>query len=479
MVKILRNFLIGMLLLILLSGVGVAADLWVFKRVLGLPILTELLPWPMQIGLKIKTIREQTPIIDRVVIVPDTATFMSEIKKWSYGGHWPILIDDPKYTPLFLARFKPEETIRVPAVKTPLPKGEKLQELMINTVANTWGTGNEVALRYQWSSLGWEPPGIVITSETDPAWPAAVALAADRGQPLAFLADDFGKPNDTLDEDRFEKLKTTITEIGQASGYSYQHLGDTIDTVTIVRDMAVKYNTILRENEQLAVTDGLGRHNDGKRWAIVGWIYGSPSHAVYQAMCGIFIDIQSALLYDSYPSEGSWKEYEMDTPKQKLSDQWMPVKFIKRPESGVKTWLKLVSQPLDSDLIFVNSRGNKDDFFVGDGNVTFKDVPKLKSPAIVHFLHSWSATAPTDINTVAGQWLENGAYAYVGSVHEPFLTAFVPPKTIVERMQSYSPFLVAARHLDKAPWKITTIGDPLITLTKKPDRYSPKAAPYK
>ncbi|MFP3386816.1 hypothetical protein, partial [Tritonibacter sp. SIMBA_163] len=80
----------------------------------------------------------------------------------------------------------------------------------------------------------------------------------------------------------------------------------------------------------------------------------------------------------------------------------------------------------------------------------------------MYLIHSFSATRPDDVNTVAGRWLNYGVYAYVGSVDEPYVTGFVPPEAMIARLSRQVPFLVSSRYVDTPPWKITTIGDPLM-----------------
>ena len=77
---------------------------------------------------------------------------------------------------------------------------------------------------------------------------------------------------------------------------------------------------------------------------------------------------------------------------------------------------------------------------------------------------------PDDGKTVGGRWLERGVYAYVGSVDEPYLEAFVTPRLLTNRLQMLTPFLIAAREIAAPPWKITTIGDPLMTILKPTPR---------
>jgi len=69
--------------------------------------------------------------------------------------------------------------------------------------------------------------------------------------------------------------------------------------------LAVKYQHTENVKEILAVTDGLARHPDGQRWAIVGWIYGSS----VKTIPGDVLDLpysETALLYNSYPMEQVW-----------------------------------------------------------------------------------------------------------------------------------------------------------------------------
>lgn len=434
-------------------------------------------PWPVQTGLRINTLRHNIPIVNRVVIVPDEATFLAAIQKWNLKGHWPILIEDNKYTPMFIERFQPAEIVRLPSIKQQLPKSQKLQELMLKAAAAAWNVPDTTTLKTKWIQLGWEPPGVVITSENDPARTAAVALAAARGQPLVFLEGNFGKPNDTLNQQQWQTLQTAVKTAVESTGYFYSQLGDAIDTLTIVRQLAVKYQSPEKPDEQLAVTDGLGRHPNGERWAAAGWIYGSEVRSTYQAMCAIFLDTQTAMLYDSYPKEGSWGKYEMNSAASGLKTIGVNVELVQLPEASLEKWRSLASKAWEFDLILMNSKGYPKSFQVGNGDASVEDIPKLRFPAVVHAIHSWSAAAPDDKDTVAGRWLENGAYAYVGSVNEPLLSAFIPPKLMVDRLLRSAPFLIAARQLESPPWKIATIGDPLMSIGKPKPRIPPNQQP--
>ncbi|MGB8691337.1 MAG: hypothetical protein WCD53_29000 [Microcoleus sp.] len=475
MKKKLKFKLLTIALLLCLSQQLIACSL--LKKPFQLPASAKQEPWAVQTGLRVNILRDNIPIVNRIVLVPDEATFLAAIQKWNLKGHWPILLEDNKYTPMFLKRFQPAEIVRLPSIKQQLPKGQKLQQLMLNASAAAWNATNTQTLKAKWTELGWEPPGVVITSENDPARIAAVALAADRGQPLVFLEGNFGKPNDTLNQQQWQTLQTAVTTAVESTGYFYSQLGDAIDTITIVRQLAVKYQSPEKPEEQLAVTDGLGRHPNGERWAAAGWIYGSSVRSIYQVMCSIFLDSQTAMLYDSYPKEGSWEKYEMNSASSGLKTLGFDVQLVEKPESSLQKWRTLASKEWEFDLILMNSKGYQKSFQVGNGDALVEDLPKLKFPAAVHMIHSWSAAAPDDQNTVAGRWLENGAYAYVGSVNEPFLSAFIPPKLMVDRLLRSAPFLIAARQLESPPWKVATIGDPLMSIGKPKPRIPPTQQP--
>jgi len=442
-----------------------------------LPASAKQEPWPIQTGLRAAIVRAKIPTVNRVVLVPDEATFLAAIQKWNLKGNWPILIEDDKYAPMFLQRFQPEEIVRLPSIKEQLPKGKQLQELMLSAAATAWNATDTQTLKAKWTQLGWEPPGVVITSENDPARSAAVALAAAHGQPLVFLEGNFGKPNQTLNNTQWKTLQRAITKAVESTGFFYSQLADPIDTITIVRELAVKYQSPQKKDEQLAVTDGLGRHFNGERWAAVGWIYGSEVRSIYQAMCAIFLDSQTAMLYDSYPKEGNWAKYEMEEAASGLKTIGLNVELVQKPESSLEKWRSLASKPWTFDLILMNSKGYPKSFQVGNGDASVEDLPKLQFPAAIHMIHSWSASDPDDTNTVAGRWLVNGAYAYVGSVHEPFLSAFIPPKLMVDRLKRGTPFLIAARQLQSPAWKVATIGDPLMSITKPRQRIPPTQQP--
>ena len=446
-------------------------------------------PWPVRPGLRIAALRAKVPTVDRVVLVPDEATYLEALGEWSLKGRWPVLFEDDEYAPMFIRRFKPAEVIRKSATTNRIPRDKALEEAMGRVVCRAWSTRDDAGAaeteaapttKQRFEQAGWTPPGVVMTSVKDAAWPAALALAADRGEPLAFLDEGFGPVNGSVSAADWPRLEAQVTALVAATGYPYDQLGDAIDTITIVRALPAKYVTPddPAGNSRNAVTDGLARRADKTCWAYAGWIFGPAPRATYMAMCSIFLQPESALLFDTYPPTPGWSRYAMDTPAAALEEVGLKVQHVASPASTAAAWGNLAPRGVNADLILINTKGNQNWFSATDEKrVYVHDVPILNAPAIVHFIHSWSCIAPENRDTLAGRWLERGAYAYVGSVHEPSLGAFVPPEVLVERLRASIPYLIAARVWGTVAWRVATIGDPLMTILHPVPRAAPDARP--
>ncbi len=441
--------------------------------------------WQVRVGDRASKVASYAATIDRVVLVPDQATFLTAISMWGFkNGRWPILIEDDFYTPIFIRRFQPQQILRLPGVGSDsLPKDPAaLQSKMLHAVSWIWRNPAESRTQAEGLAAGeytnpqdiynqaeWLPPGIVITSATDPAWPAAVTYAASYGQPLLFLEGDFGQPNDTLDPQKWATLNTAVEDLVRTTGYQYQTLNDDIDTLTIVRQLAARYRSADDPQEILAVTDGLARQADARRWAMTGWQFGSSVRSVFAAMSSIFIRPQLPLLIDTYPADDPrYAKYRQDAAPAPLQAIQMHPQLINNDQANLNTWHEAFEHGFVHDALLVNSSGQPDQFKLTANTPGYtQDIPILRHPASVYFVHSWSAKQPDDLNTIAGRFLDNGAIAYVGAINEPFLQAFVPPTQLAERLKIGTPFLLAARFENLVPWKILTIGDPLATFKPK------------
>ena len=91
-------------------------------------------------------------------------------------------------------------------------------------------------------------------------------------------------------------------------------------------------------------------------------------------------------------------------------------------------------------------------------------MPRGQS-TVVSIIHSFSAADPLDPSTLAGRWLENGAYIYFGAMNEPFLNAFRCPRLVAELAASEIPLSAVLRQgpyeAFGRPWRLVYLGDPL------------------
>jgi hypothetical protein len=80
-------------------------------------------------------------------------------------------------------------------------------------------------------------------------------------------------------------------------------------------------------------------------------------------------------------------------------------------------------------------------------------------------IHSFSAADPTDLQTIAGRWLAQGAFVFYGSMNEPFLHAFRPPRLVADLIEAGAPLVAALRQGESEPfgfpWRLVYLGDPL------------------
>ena len=451
------------------------------------------LPWPMQLGLRSAFLKERIPVLDRVVLVPDVATFVAEVGKWSLEARWPVLIEDDRYTPLFVRRFAPRQLLRVASVDEPMPESpERREQFANNAMRRVWAAQvGDDDMRDAYKRVNWIPQGIVLTDFSDPAWPAALALAAGRGQLLHGIEGDFGWPNGAMNGLQIAQLENSITTAFRESGYSYESLGDELDALTLCFSMSVRTNAPLPpalkpppssvrnpgEASATSVTDLLCRNANGERYAMTGWIFGDTVRTTYMAMCSLFIDRDSVLLLNSYSNNGNWGVYGIDGAVELLEEGGYTVRGSFAGDEVALEGVRrhFMRGPQADVLIFNTSGGERQMNLASNTRGGTRDIPALIVPLALHMIHSFSLHSPGNLETIGARWLDRGVYAYVGSCDEPFLHAFVTPFAMVERVRAMVPFLVASRHWDgpmSRAWRIVTIGDPLM-LIEPPSRKSP------
>jgi hypothetical protein len=439
------------------------------------------IPFPLRFGARSEWLAQKQGVLNQVVLVPDGATYLDEIRQWTIDRRWPVLIEDDHVTPLFLQSFAPERVFRRASIGA-MPPVEARAAAIEGAAAHAWTPG-AASMKEALAGRGVPSIGVVLYDPADPAWPAAVALSAGRGQVLVPLTGNWGAPNDQLDPDRTTALCDAVRDAVAGTGLAWNGLGDEVDAVTICRSMAGKGTPgeriefaspfgPARRNEPIATTDAVCRIADGRtprRWAIAGWIFGSEARSAYAAMCSLFLVQKSAWLNDcpAYPSNAGVRQYEVGEATSLLGKAGFTAETIRFAPGGIVSWRQRAAAGWSPDLEFINSMGNQDTFTIlKDHDSSVREIPAIGRPMGLHMIHSFSLAAPESPICVGARWLDHGVFAYVGAVHEPMLNAFVPPALVAQRIAVGVPLLVAGRWLEGEGdrcWRVQTIGDPLWT----------------
>ena len=442
-------------------------------------------PPPLKLGDRVMANDRQMRVTPVVVLVGNRASFIDAIGAWTPTTRFPVLVDDG--TPetaedigRFVRAFAPERVVRWTSEREdPDRKGAESFKFgpidqLTGAVAKAWDQDNAdvPALIKHWRDGKRPPPGVVIVNPNDTAWAAGVALAAHRGQ---VILPDINYPlgiDSALSAAGADGLEELIEGKCRELGLEWSSLADEIDAVTIAANAPAK--VAKGGGEFLALTDRIGRPGKGtdlkERWAWCGQVSGDAPRAVYRAMCAIFLQPRAAWLFDGYPDDGPWRVYDMGKAEIVLRGARFDVETLDKPGGSAESWRQRASKPVDAGLVLVNTKGNADFFDLEPGQAKPADVPILARPAIVHVVHSWSALFPGQRHLLAGRWMERGAYAYIGSVHEPYLSAFIPNETLAKRLLLGAPLGAAVRHDTQHLWKIAVFGDPLMTLQEPMER---------
>lgn len=440
------------------------------------------IPWPVTLGMRTAALERSWNVIDKVVLVPDGATYLDEISKWSEAGHWPVLFEDDLYAPMFVRGFEPLRVERRASVGA-LATDRREREKQMQAVAAEAIHDGTVDVLDACARRGFAPSMVIIANADDPAWTAAVALSALRGAPIHFTNQPFGAPSDTLDAKSFTALSNELEIAAERTGLPWKDLGDAIDAFVICRDVANKCVPNLDANLQLAIPSGpfttapgqplatintLGRLKSGQFWSMGSCIFGSEARSAYVAMAATFTPRKSAWLINGYALGGGWVDYSVQPAQETFAKQGILSEVWEKDSATLASWRMLLMGGFGGDAFVINSHGMSNQFgLYADGTANIGDVPLFDRPAMVHFIHSFSLERAGSPDTVGGRFIDHGAYAYFGSVYEPLLNAFVTPKMLADRVGYLVPFLLAARVVEGSfarPWRTSAYGDPLALL---------------
>lgn len=438
----------------------------------------------MNLGLRSLAAAEQLSISDELVIVPDAATALAIITAAAPNQFTPVLIDNGtlmcrENIARFVRAFTPASIRFVPSGK-PLPPATDLAARLAN-LSKAAGEPNAAV-----------PTGAVIIDVRDESSIAGAALARARRQVLV----SFSAPAqyDQLTPAAALAISNEITTALTDKKLDWNKLGDTIDAITLVATLPAKVKFdkptdipagngpfVCKPGESLALTDLIGRSVRAEtftadRWAWTGQIStASPADALYRVMCSVCLRVDSLFGFDGYDNTKPWNTFSIAEAADRLRPALKPgpsgAQTKSKPDGSAANWVTTTGRGLSAGLLLVNTSGNPEFFDLLPGRAFAADMPVLTQPAIAHFVHSWSAQNPENWWTITGRFFAHGGYAYAGSVHEPFLQAFVPQPVFAARLKVNWPFAAAARVEGLTPWRIAVLGDALmLPLSPKPNR---------
>jgi len=428
----------------------------------------EELPPMVQLGVRVETLRQAWSQAPVVVIAPDAETALDAIGMWTPSARFPVLIDDGSAQARediarFVRAYEPERVLTIPApdMRVALAPSSRVEQLY----ARVWGVASAEELPARWKATRVTPPGIVAADESDAAWIAAAALAIGRGQALVWADAPPGALGRTLREGEVAALDEAIRARLDELDLDWREIGDTVDAVTLCMNIAARIEPP-DEKGPRALTDRIGRHADGERWAWTGQVLGDASASLYRAMSSLFLlHPERAWFFDGYQDEAPYNRYGVGGGAKAFEEAGLATIVDAPPAGSLGQWLRRGRTAIDAGFIHVNTAGHRRWFNLNPGRAYGRDVPLLERPAAVHFIHSFSAQDPGDGMSIAGTWLDRGAFCYFGAMDEPFLGAFLPPEPLARRLLSAVPWGAAVR-ADGPLWKVNTFGDPLYTMSR-------------
>ena len=429
----------------------------------------------LALGLRAQATLAARVVAPVVVIAEDERSYTEAIARWTPERIFPVLLDDGSWQTeediaRFVRAFGAERVIRWRA-HTEGDEPANSEGAILGSLARAWGLASgendpRAALLARWGELGIEPVGVVACDPRDGAWTAALALAAGRAQPVVWM-ETRGSVNGTMSGAEGEALCARLESLCDEAGVSWRGLGSGIDAVTLCADVPGRIEQgqdAEGKAESVALTDRMGRDAGGARWAWCGQVFGTPARCAYAAMCSLFSPAREAWVFDGYGSGEPWGLYDGTEAGRLMEEAGLRATVCDEPGNTLGDWRARAGLPVSAGLILVNSSGNRNFFNLPGGRGLAGDVPMLTLPAACHMVHSWSAVSPGRRATLAGRWLERGVFVYAGSVHEPYLQAFVPTPVLTRRLLGGFAFGAAVRIDDGPVWRITVIGDPLWVL---------------
>ena len=283
-------------------------------------------------------------VVDQVWLVPDVPSFFEAIAAWDEGHFFPILIDEPAWTLPFLRAFRPARVMRYAAAgdrrASPASRLDRWMSA-VGAVSRAWaspsppvdelspggGTPRDwVRPRRAWSSA--HP-----TARCSPApwpWPPAASSPwSDSSRtPGGSATRDGGRAwryGDVLTLSQAWRFARRVEGRVEVSVRRYDRLGDDCDFLTIAGDWPFRYDDDAERGPARGIQalddligrvleggpDGWGLNGSRRRWAFTGRLLGDPAASVAHAMGALFLEPDSALLWDTYSAGAPWSAYTL------------------------------------------------------------------------------------------------------------------------------------------------------------------------
>jgi len=486
------------------------------------------LPPALVLGARAQAVQRAQRVIPVVVLVSDPASFADAVAAWNGQARYPVLFDDgsdhaAEQIGRFVRRFAPDRVVRFTAadrepddpaadtkpaadpegvikldrgVPDPAPdasadaataapeppawpddadeRAARITDAWLGALGVRQRAHSRADALAIMTAHGYQPAGVVAIDPRDPAWVAGLAIAAARLCPIIYVDFPGASVDSAVTNNQANAIANTIESGLDTMRLPWRELGDAVDAVTLVGDCPARIRVdIAGKRANLAMTDRIGRQTDegaGARWAWAGQIFGSETDASYSAMCGLFLPIERAWIFDGYPIGLPWSAYDGTEAADALRRAGLTTTLFDTPNNENDDWRLAVARGVDADLALINSKGASNYFQTNTGYLRSGDAPLFDTPAAVHMVHSFALELPGNTRTVGARFLDHGAYAFIGSVHEPYLSAFVPTPIVARRLAAGVAWGAAGR-LDAAPvWKIAVIGDPLMTIGPRGER---------
>ncbi|MEC9374175.1 MAG: hypothetical protein VYC34_10045, partial [Planctomycetota bacterium] len=185
------------------------------------------LPPAVRLGAMAEGVRRRLPVLSTVVIVEDESSFVDAVGAWRIEQRFPVLIDDGSHEAReniarFVRAFQPENVL----IWESDDQGRVTPERIEGAIAAAWNAEGYGSLKERWTSIGFKPHGVVVASMRDRAWPAALALGAGRGQPIAFIEHRPANPGGDLEGEALtafvEQVDRGVADVCEAFGVSWK-----------------------------------------------------------------------------------------------------------------------------------------------------------------------------------------------------------------------------------------------------------------